>query len=92
MKSNSVTKKFGKLLRIDATFGDKIETIKITGDFFIHPEDTLEQFVEFLTGISVPLDKDFLAKELNFIVDGNEAQLIGITIDNIITTLVEVTQ
>ena len=92
MKSNSVTKKFGKLLRIDASFGDKIETIKITGDFFIHPEDTLDQIVDFLTGISVPLDEDFLAKELNFIIDGNEAQLIGISVDNIIETLEEVTQ
>ena len=33
MKTNSITRKFGKLMRLDVTYADYIESLKITGDF-----------------------------------------------------------
>jgi lipoate-protein ligase A len=92
MKTNSITRKFGKMLRLDVTFEDHIETIKITGDFFLHPEDTLDQIVDQLIGISLPIQKELIVAQLNSIVEAKKAELIGITVQNIVDTLDEVTQ
>ena len=56
MKTGNVTKKIigGKLVRIDVAFDERIETVKITGDFFLHPEDTLEEIVGVLEGVLLP--------------------------------------
>jgi hypothetical protein len=92
MKTNSITRKFGKLLRLDVTYLDHIESLKITGDFFLHPEETLDQIVSELTGVTVPIQKDVLLRKTRFILDNNEAEMIGITIEDLINTLEEATQ
>jgi len=92
MKTNSITRKFGKLLRLDVTYEDYIESLKITGDFFLHPEETLDQIVSELTGVTVPIQKDVLLRKTRFILDNNEAEMIGITIEDLINTLEEATQ
>ena len=92
MKTNSITRKFGKLLRIDVMYDDHIESIKITGDFFIHPEDTLDKIVAELKGISLPIQADFVTRKINYIIHNNETEMIGITVDDIVTTLGEVLQ
>jgi len=92
MKTNSITRKFGKLLRLDVSYDDHIEYLKITGDFFLHPEDTLEKIVSELTNISLPLNKEDLILKVEFILDENEAELIGITAEDIIKLLEEAVQ
>ena len=92
MKTNSITRKFGKLLRIDVTYDDHIENIKITGDFFIHPEDTLEQIVSELKGLPLPFQPDSVTRKISYVIQNNEAEMIGITINDIVTTLAEVLQ
>jgi len=43
--------KRGKLLRVWVEFvGDEIKNVKITGDFFIYPEDTVEVLEKELKG------------------------------------------
>ena len=92
MKTNSITRKFGKMLRLDVTFGKRIEQLKITGDFFLHPEDTLEKIVEKLTDISLPFQKDKLVKQLNLILEQAGAELIGISAEDIVSVLEEAVQ
>ena len=42
----------GKLLRTTCIVrGQNLELVKITGDFFLHPEDNLEKLEEELSGI-----------------------------------------
>ena len=42
----------GKLLKVFLEYeGEKINKIKITGDFFIHPEETIEELERELLGI-----------------------------------------
>jgi lipoate-protein ligase A len=44
----------GKMLRIEADIdGSIIKEIKITGDFFIHPEEAIIEIEDFLTGKSL---------------------------------------
>ncbi len=92
MKTNSITRKFGKLLRLDVTYSEKIESLKITGDFFLHPEETLDQISEELTGVAVPIQKELLFRKIKYIMDSNEAEIIGITLEDILNTLDEATQ
>ena len=92
MKTNSVTRKFGKMIRMDVTFSDQILNLKITGDFFLHPEETLDLIVLELTGVSVPVQKELLTKKINQILNNQEADLIGVTAEDIINTLEEATQ
>ena len=42
----------GKLLRVASTIrGERIEEIKITGDFFMHPEEALDVLEKKLQGV-----------------------------------------
>lgn len=79
-------------MRLDVTYADHIESLKITGDFFLHPEETLDQIVSELTGVAVPIQKDLLLRKTRYILESNEAELIGITLEEIINTLEEATQ
>ncbi len=65
--------KAGKLIRIRAKFrDDKIEEIRITGDFYIYPEDFIELLEEKLKGAKIE-DVD---KIINEVLEG--AEYIGI--------------
>ncbi len=53
----------GKLLRIETELDDDIiSSIKITGDFFIHPETAIVDIEKFLTGIKIKDISDKLEK------------------------------
>ncbi len=91
MKTGNVTKKIigGKLVRIDVAFGERIETVKITGDFFLHPEDTLEEIIDVLEGTLLPVQHEELVQKVAAVLEKNNAQLIGAGADDIITILEE---
>ncbi len=79
----------GKLLRVEITYSERIETVKITGDFFLHPEELLPQLETALNGISLPTEAGILACRLEAILEQHEAQLIGATAADIADTLME---
>ena len=91
MKTGNITKKIvgGKLVRIDVTFDERIETVKITGDFFLHPEDTLEEIITVLEGASLPVRHEELVQKIEAVLEKNDAQLIGAGADDIISILEE---
>jgi lipoate-protein ligase A len=66
----------GKMVGIDVEINDgKIEQIKITGDFFLHPEKTIALIEEALLGHSI----DEVGELVSRVLSENEAQLIGVT-------------
>ncbi len=68
----------GKLVRVDVTFSpDRLESVKITGDFFLHPEDLLVEIESRLAGLALPLARQKLAADLQALLDEQEATLIG---------------
>ena len=66
MKSGTATRKIpgGKMVRVETTFDKKIESVKITGDFFLHPEETLDLIVKKITGSPLPLDQEKIILEI----------------------------
>ncbi|MDZ7611197.1 MAG: lipoate protein ligase C-terminal domain-containing protein [Candidatus Moranbacteria bacterium] len=66
----------GKLLRIKAEINNSvIREIKITGDFFIHPENDLMKIEEILQGKQI----DQAKQAVDEFTEKNQTQIIGFT-------------
>ena len=68
----------GKLVKIELDFDPKgklIEAVKVTGDFFIYPEDSIRMIENRFMGL--PLDKKFMAESLSGFLAENEIQVFG---------------
>lgn len=67
----------GKLIRVDIAYSDRIEQVRITGDFFLHPEETLEALEAALTGVPLPPEREALAARLATVLAEQGATLFG---------------
>ena len=47
-----------------------IQTIKITGDFFLHPEETIEKLEESLAGIK--LENEYIKNKIESVLKNSE--------------------
>lgn len=66
----------GKLVKVQlAKRGNAIGKIKITGDFFLHPEELIEELEEKLEGRL--LDEEDLTEYIRALMEKNEASLLG---------------
>ena len=66
----------GKLVKVQLQKrGNAIGKIKITGDFFLHPEEFIEELERRLEGRL--LDEEDLAEHINALVEKNEAVMLG---------------
>lgn len=79
----------GKLLRVDVTYSTHIQKVKVTGDFFLDPEDTLEEIEACLAGVRIPLQKEELAARLQEMLEQEQATLIGFTPMDLVEILEE---
>ena len=76
------TSKLGKLVRIELSFESEfytINSIKITGDFFLHPEETLESLEEGLAGEK--LEKNILQNKIQSIL--KNSQFYGFDVESL---------
>lgn len=80
MKSKSVYKvPKGKLLKIFLDYDEKnkvINYVKITGDFFAYPPESIELIEDKLK--NKLLDREVLVERIDKVVKKNNVQLIGI--------------
>jgi len=66
----------GKLIKIQLRErADKIQEIKITGDFFLHPEELIEELEERLVG--KPLKEQDLVESIRSLMQERGATLLG---------------
>jgi lipoate---protein ligase len=91
MKIGQSSKKVsgGKLIRLDVTYSDKVDQVKITGDFFLHPEDFISTIEESLSGIDIPVNSMLLTQKIEQLIRENDATLIGISPEDIVLVLEE---
>ncbi len=72
----------GKLLRIKVEFnpeGELIEDVQMHGDFFIHPEEFVEDVEQLLVNLDQKDSEESIAAALQRLVEDEEAELVGIT-------------
>jgi hypothetical protein len=66
----------GKLIKVRIEVKDDfIQSITLLGDFFLHPEDILEELEESLLGVQ--LSEDSIVENLQRVLKSNKAVLIG---------------
>jgi len=82
----------GKLLRVRMTVAagadgaQVIQSITITGDFFMHPEEAIEDLERLLTG--APLDETALRARLQTFF-ASDIQVVGADVDDFVTVLLK---
>ena len=76
----------GKLLKIfleDA--GGKIVSIKITGDFFLHPEENIEKMEKALVGAQ--LSREILTAKIEEFLKTSPTQFFGLDTESLVKTI-----
>jgi len=76
----------GKLLKIFLDYNSKINKIKITGDFFLYPEESLEELEKELIGLE--LDKEVLLKKIDDFFKDNNVKLFGVNSSDIVEGII----
>ena len=68
----------GKLIKVQLKLeDDKIKEAKITGDFFLHPEELIDELEKTLEGSEI--NEDVLADHIKAFIKRNKAVLLGVT-------------
>ena len=73
----------GKLVRVSVDYGRSINYAKITGDFFMHPEESITDIENCLRGIDRDAQQEHIAKKIKEVVLSNGIVLVGVTEDAI---------
>lgn len=79
--------KGGKLVRVKVEYGERIDNVRITGDFFMHPEETLFEIEEALKGADSKESEFALVERISGIAAKHDAQLIGVAPEDIARVL-----
>lgn len=87
MKKATLRTKKG-LIEVELSIeNNRMSTLKITGDFFIYPEEALEIIEQELLGIT--LDKEQLKNKIEGIYKQQQISTPGITIDDWVTVILK---
>ena len=74
----------GKLLKVGLSYNEEnmtVESVKLFGDFFVHPEEEIESIENVLRGIE--LDEVKIAVQVQDYVSNNQIEMLGITAEGI---------
>ena len=76
----------GKLLKVFLDVHDgKIADIKITGDFFMYPEEKINMLEDAMRGQG--LDENSLVENLDKVIEDEKLELFGLDSAGIVTTI-----
>jgi lipoate-protein ligase A len=75
--------KEGKVLKVEVDCDDVINGIRITGDFFLHPEDMLEEIEKSIVGMKRNADEGTIISNIKRTTSGKDVQMIGISPESI---------
>lgn len=79
----------GKLVRVKVQAGEVIESVQISGDFFLHPEEALPNIERALLGLSRDSATSDFAAAIHRALMKEKAAFIGVTPEDIAATLQE---
>ena len=79
----------GKLVRVKVDFSPEeglIEDVQMQGDFFIHPEEFVEDIEQLLVNLDQKDSEESIAAALARLVEEKGAELVGVTPESIAKT------
>lgn len=79
----------GKVVKVEVEYGDVITKLKITGDFFLHPEEILEKIEESMLGLEKDASIEIFASKIQRVVKAHGAQMIGISPESLALVIKE---
>ncbi len=73
--------KEGKVVKIEIDCDDLIRNVRITGDFFLHPEEILDEIEKSIAGLDRNADEDTIISNIHRAA--GDVQMIGISPESI---------
>lgn len=80
----------GKLVRLKAEVGETVFSVRISGDFFLHPEEAIEHIEDALVGLSKGVTREEILQRITNVATVHKVTMIGITAEAIADLLLEV--
>lgn len=77
----------GKLVCVELEYNDRINEIKILGDFFLYPEDSLQKIENALVGMSIDASPEEISKRISKVAEEEGAEFLGMTPKDIAETI-----
>ena len=71
--------KEGKVVKVEVDCDNVIHDIKITGDFFIHPEDMLDEIEKSIIGLERSASVETITSTIQNRIVHREVQMMGIS-------------
>lgn len=71
--------KEGKVVKVEIDCDELIRNVRITGDFFLHPEDILEEIEESIVGLEKNADEETITSNIQKVIADRDVQMIGIS-------------
>ncbi len=75
--------KEGKVVKVEVDCDEVINDIKITGDFFIHPEDILDEIEKSIIGLERSASIETIISTIKSRIADRNVQMIGISPESI---------
>jgi lipoate-protein ligase A len=75
--------KEGKVVKVELDCDELIRNVRITGDFFLHPEDILEEIEKSIVGLERNADVLTIISNIRRTLQSREGQMIGISPESI---------
>jgi len=75
--------KEGKVLKVEVDCDEVIRNVRITGDFFLHPEDILEEIEKSIIGLERNADLETIISNIQRTLSSRDVQMIGISPESI---------
>ena len=73
----------GKLIKVRVSYENSVKDVKITGDFFLYPDDGLDKIENSMHGISKDASEQNITDLIKTVIHLNRIQLIGIDAQSI---------
>ena len=77
----------GKLLRVKVDYDDIIKHVSITGDFFLHPEESIEKIEAAMSGLRTNESESNIVGIIKEVAKEHGIELVGISPEDIARTL-----
>ncbi|MCZ7382260.1 MAG: hypothetical protein O8C64_11910 [Candidatus Methanoperedens sp.] len=79
----------GKIVKVEVEYDESIKSLKITGDFFMHPEDVLDEIEKSMSGLEKEASVEVIASKIHTIMIAHDARMIGVSPESLAEVMKE---